>query len=179
VGGVEVHAACLPAPEPSARPGSGAKYGDPAEEWSNGFLAGERYARQAAREPSARLDVERMARAIAAWGYEPTVVYRADMKEPTDAQCRMARKIANQYAALAATPQDPRGMSRGFRGTNQRAGLEYSWASRPVPASEPSARLLAAARAVVAAVVDDESGMQTFDFALIDDLGDALDDLEA
>jgi hypothetical protein len=51
--------------------------------------------------------------------------------------------------------------------------------SRPVPAPEPSAQLIAAARAVVAAVVDDESGMQTFDFALIDDLGDALDDLEA
>lgn len=49
------------------------------------------------------LDADLLARALWAWGYDALgPVMRDDVKEPTDAQRRMAHKLAAEYDRLAA-----------------------------------------------------------------------------
>ena len=48
--------------------------------------------------PEEGLDVERLAEALWAWGFDATgPVIRDDVKEPTEGQRRMARKLAIEY----------------------------------------------------------------------------------
>lgn len=49
----------------------------------------------------AGLDVERLGRALWAWGFDATgPVIRDEVRGPTDSQRRMARKLAAEYARL-------------------------------------------------------------------------------
>lgn len=60
-------------------------------------------ATEAVTQEPAPLDPELLAEALWGWGFEVFVpVFRDDVKEPTEAQRRMARKLAFEYDRLAA-----------------------------------------------------------------------------